>query len=63
MRILRASALNSFPEEKSLAEKASKKIELEVNPNSIFVFGKAIPPGLLGRLKHDINSVVEDLIF
>lgn len=29
--------LNSFPEEKSLAEKASKKIELEVNSNSIFV--------------------------
>ena len=31
-----AFALNSFPEEKSSAEKASKKIELEVNPNSIF---------------------------
>lgn len=34
----RANALDSFPEEKSPAEKASKKIELEVNPNSIFVF-------------------------
>mgnify|MGYP006874667770 CR=1 FL=1 len=33
---LRRFALDSFPEEKSPAEKASKKIELEVNPNSFF---------------------------
>ena len=31
-----AIVLDSFAKEKSSAEKASKKIELEVNPNSIF---------------------------
>ena len=34
--------MNSFPEEKSSVEKASKKIELEVNSNSIFVFSPFI---------------------
>ena len=38
-----AFALNSFPEEKSSAEKASKKIELEVNSNSIFDYAYLIP--------------------
>lgn len=46
MRILRANALTSFPEEKRLAEKASKKTELEVNSNSVFVYYQIIPLGL-----------------
>ena len=44
--VKRAFALNSFPEEKSSAEKASKKIELEVNSNSIFDYVYLIPLGL-----------------
>ena len=50
LHILRvnASAMNSFPEEESSAEKASKKIELEVNSNSIFDFVQIIPLELFG---------------